>query len=162
GADVNRPATYGIRRTPLQLAIENGSQDIVQYLLDRGADINAFPAFTTGATALQLATIKGYTGFGELLLTCGADVNAARARRKGRTTFEGAAEHGRLDMLLLLQRWDVDIVSDGGEQYRNAVQFAKKNRQLAAARLVEMLYQAALNKSLRLSMVVKHHRGDHK
>lgn len=102
GADVNRPAKLGIKRTPLQLAAQIGSFEIVQALLMAGADVNAEPAVRGGATALQLAAIGGYVGVVELLLQCGADPNAAAAKHNGRTALEGAAEHGRIDMLKVL------------------------------------------------------------
>jgi ankyrin repeat protein len=142
GADVNRPARLGLLRTPLQLAAELGSMEIVQFLLDHGAEVNAAPCIFGGGTALQLAAIKGYVGMVELLLKHGANFNAPRAQFQGRTAFEGAAEHGRMDMVLFLYHRGVDLVSDGGEQIRRAIELATKNGQLAAKNLVEQISQS--------------------
>jgi ankyrin repeat protein len=139
GADVNYAAHLGTTRTPLQLAVETGSLDIVKFLLSRDADVNALPCIWGGGTALQLAAIKGYIGIAELLIQRGANINAPRGRYEGRTAFEGAAEHGRMDMLLLLYHEGVDLVSDGGEQVRRAMELAEENSQLGAKGLVEQL-----------------------
>ncbi|KAK3902110.1 ankyrin repeat-containing domain protein [Staphylotrichum tortipilum] len=104
-ADINAPArpNGGQPRTPLQLAAERGQGDMVRMLLDRGADINEASAPTRGRTALQAAA-SGLEGSPhmevvEFLLDKGADINAAPS---GRYAIEGAAEHGRLDMVQLL------------------------------------------------------------
>lgn len=143
GAKINCIPELGITRTPLQLAIDMGHYEIVRYLLEQGADVNAPPCIWGGGTALQLAAIKGHVGIAEMLIDRGADVNAARSKYQGRTAFEGAAEHGRMDMLLLLYHKHVDIVSDGGEQIRRAMDLAVKNGQMAAKSLVEQLAEAA-------------------
>uniref|UniRef100_A0A8H7NCW7 Clr5 domain-containing protein n=1 Tax=Bionectria ochroleuca TaxID=29856 RepID=A0A8H7NCW7_BIOOC len=54
GADINRPAKRGLKRTPLQQACEQGGFQMIKYLLDRGADIHAPPAVNGGATAHNL------------------------------------------------------------------------------------------------------------
>lgn len=139
GANVNYAAELGATRTPLQLAVETGSLEIVQFLLTRDANVNGAPCIWGGGTALQLAAIKGYVGIAETLIQHGADINAPRGRFQGRTAFEGAAEHGRMDALLLLYHKGVDLVSDGGEQVRRAIELAEKNAQLGAKGLVEQL-----------------------
>jgi len=50
GADVNRKARTGVKRTPLQRACELGSFNIVQLLLEKGADVNQEPADRGGGT----------------------------------------------------------------------------------------------------------------
>jgi ankyrin repeat protein len=102
GADINRPAKRGLKRTPLQQACEQGGFQMVKYLLDRGADIHAPPAVNSGATALQLAAIQGNVRIVRLLLDSGAKVNEAPAAVNGRTALQGAAEHGRVSVLDLL------------------------------------------------------------
>ncbi|KAL5366268.1 ankyrin repeat-containing domain protein [Aspergillus floccosus] len=68
----------------------------------------------------------------------GADVNAAPARRNGRTALEGAAEHGRIDMIRLFLDEGASLVGDdGGRQYRRAVELAGKNGHVAAAKLLK-------------------------
>ncbi|KAH8638873.1 hypothetical protein IG631_06643 [Alternaria alternata] len=86
-----------------------------------------------------------------MLVQHGADINALCSKYEGRTAFEGAAEHGRIDMLLFLFHNGVDIVSDGGKQMQRAGELAKSNGQLAANSLVEKLAETArLNAILEL------------
>jgi ankyrin repeat protein len=139
GGDVNYAAHLGTTRTPLQLAVEGGSLDIIKFFLSRDADVNAPPCIWGGGTALQLAAIKGFVGIADLLIQHGADINAPKGRYQGRTAFEGAAEYGRMDMLLLLYHKGVDLVSDGGEQVRRATELAEENGQLGAKGLVEQI-----------------------
>ena len=132
-ADVNKPATMGVQRTPLQKAAEVGSYSIVELLLGRGAEIDAPPAERGGATALQLAAIGGFIGVVELLLNWGADVNKSGAVVYGRTAIEGAAEHGRFDMVKFLHsRCIVEA-----KQYEQAVQLAIENGHNALADMLE-------------------------
>ena len=139
GADVNRPATKGVKRTPLQRAAEIGSFQIARILIDNGGLVNAQPAWRGGANAIQLAAIGGYIGIAELLLENGADVNAPAARVYGRTALEGAAEHGRIDMLKLL--FNVSAKFHGPE-YERALQLAKENGHMATRRYLESLSTA--------------------
>jgi ankyrin repeat protein len=142
GANLNDKAELGARRTPLQLAVEKGNLEVIEYLLKNGADVNAAPSIRGGATAIQLAAIKGNVGLAErLILEYKADFNAPACRFRGRTAFEGAAEHGRLDMLLMLYHKGVDLRSDGGTQLQRAMKFAEENGQVAAKALVEQIRQ---------------------
>jgi ankyrin repeat protein len=142
GANLNDNAELGARRTPLQLAVEKGNLEVIEYLLKNGADVNAAPCIRGGATAIQLAAIKGNVGLAERLISeYGADFNAPACRFQGRTAFEGAAEHGRLDMLLMLYHKGVDLFSDGGTQVQRAMKFAEKNGQVATKALVEQIWQ---------------------
>jgi ankyrin repeat protein len=141
GAKLNDKAELGALRTPLQLAVERGNLEVINYLLENGADVNAAPCIRGGATVIQLAAIKGNVGLAErLILEYSADFNAPACRFQGRTAFEGAAEHGRLDMLLMLYHKGVDLLSDGGTQVQRAMKFAEKNGQVAAKTLVEQIW----------------------
>ncbi|CAH0021606.1 unnamed protein product [Clonostachys rhizophaga] len=105
GANINRPARWGLKRTPLQQACEMGSFEMVQFLVTKDALINAPPAKDGGGTALQLAAISGSVQIVQFLLCKGAEIHAAPALKHGRTALEGAAEHGRVSVLdILLQR----------------------------------------------------------
>lgn len=50
-------------------------------------------------------------------------------------------------MMVFLMKNGVDIVSDGGKQYRRAIRFAEQNNQIPAKNLAEELYQIAKNVS---------------
>ena len=137
-ADVNLPATQGIKRTPLQKAAEMGNFDIVTLLLDHGADVNAPPAKARGATALQLAAIKGWVGIAVLLLDNGANVNVLPAKSNGRTTLEGAAEWGRPDMVKLLLERGVELESEGYRFFKSAMRLAEGNDHLAVVEFLQL------------------------
>ena len=145
GANIHLKPHRAIKQTPLQYACKLGRYSMVVNLLEQGADANAPASFDGGGTALQFASIGGFTGILELLLHHHADVNAASSKLNGRTCFEGATEHGRLDTMIFLMKNGADIVSDGGNQYRRAVEFAEQNEQIPAMNLAEELYQIAKN-----------------
>ena len=48
-----------------------------------------------------------------MLLDAGAHVNAQAALEYGRTALEGAAEHGRIDMVKLLLNSGVELSGSG-------------------------------------------------
>ena len=119
GADVNRKARIGLKRTPLQRACELGSFKIVQLLLEKGADVNQEPADRGGGTALQLAAISGSVKIVQLLLSRGALCHAPPAKVGGKTALEAAAENGCLELIRIL--WN----AGGGQFSREQIQKAK-------------------------------------
>ena len=130
GADVHRAARLGLKRTPLQQASEAGALDVVEHLLEKGVDVNEAPALRGGGTSLQLCAIKGYCGIADKLLKLGADIHAAPAETNGRTALDGAAEHGRRDMLMLFR----DATAPKGftsEQCSRAAKLAEENGHIA-------------------------------
>ncbi|KAM0815764.1 putative Clr5 domain-containing protein [Seiridium cardinale] len=137
GADINKEARLGIRRTPLQMACEVGSYPIVDLLLKHGANVHAAPAFREGANALQLAAKAGFLQIVSRLLECGANVHAPGARMGGRTALEYAAEHGRISVVMAL--WKAARVPFTIEQCQSAIAKAQKNGHVACAMLVEEL-----------------------
>lgn len=144
GASVNHNMQHFIRRSPLQMAAEIGNFEMVQYLLSEGAEID-FNCMHNSGTALQLAAIQGYVGIANLLLHHGANVNAMPARGHGRTALEGAAEWGRLDMILLLFKhgtdFDLQVGDDHKPQAERAIHFARENSHASLARFVEYLWK---------------------
>ena len=131
GAGVNAPAGDECGRTALQAAVEYGHIDIVRVLLKTDARSNR------EATALQFAAIGGYIGIARILLEAGWDVNASRAVLNGRTALEGAAEHGRLDMVQLLLNVGVDTSLVEEERYKSAIESARRSGHSAIAELLE-------------------------
>ncbi|CAI6336809.1 unnamed protein product [Periconia digitata] len=140
GADTNPHPQMGVIRTPLQAAVEAGALHIVHFLLDQGAEVNAPPAIRDGRTALQVAAEKGFIGIASVLISAGALVNAPAGHFVGRTAFEAAAEFGRIEMLIFLADKGVDIVSDGGKQYRNSRMMAETNGHTGIIMFIEDLY----------------------
>lgn len=76
-------------------------------------------------SALQGAAIKGDLQIARLLLKYHADDNAAAAPEKGRTAVEGAAEHGRMDMVRLLL--NAGARPDPVSGFSRAIKLADKN-----------------------------------
>jgi ankyrin repeat protein len=146
GAEIDYKRPIGLLRTPLQRAAEIGDLAIVQYLVEQGAIIDT-PPMNCGGTALQLAAMTGYVGIVSFLLERGAEPNYPPADGDGRTAFEAAAEWCRIDVMLLLMKWGVqlDLVlgKEHESQYRRAIRFAAANGFPAAARFVRHLYEGA-------------------
>lgn len=141
-AEVDYLPNQGLMRTPLQRAAENGHFEVVKYLLDRDVKVDQVPCYN-GGTELQFAAIGGYVGIATLLVEHGADVNYAPARGHGRTAFEGAAQWGRLDMVLFLVQAGDDLSlqfgTDGETQGERAVRFARSSGHLALSRFMQKL-----------------------
>jgi ankyrin repeat protein len=142
GADVNEAAAEFFGRTALQAAalLRPGPKKmaIVNLLLERSADINADPAAEEGGvTALQAAAIAGDLMLAELFISHGADVNAWSPSGDCRTAIEGAAEHGRLDMVQLLLNAGAtgDVTQTTG--FELAIELAEENGHFAVARLLK-------------------------
>lgn len=93
GADVNEVDSHG-RATPLGVAADSGSIDMVRLLLDRGADVNK-------ACPLLYASLKGNLKIVELLLERGADPNRFRIGTVP-SPLLAAAEAGHLDTVKML------------------------------------------------------------
>ncbi|KAI1111881.1 hypothetical protein F5Y14DRAFT_463945 [Nemania sp. NC0429] len=136
-ADVNKPAQFGIRRTPLQKAAEIDNLPIVHLLLDHGADVNGAPAMFDGGTALQLAAIHGNCEIATVLIEKGARADIPPPRGVyGRWPIEGAAENGRFDMLELL--WN-RFGSFPEEQCQSAMRRAERNGHFGCKEKIEEL-----------------------
>jgi len=147
GAKVDIPTVGAIRQTPLQAAVEIGAINIVEYLLQKNANPNEPPGYYRGRTALQLSAAKGCIGIASMLIEKGAAVNEPRCKFEGRTAFEAAAEEGRIEMLYFLVENGADLVSDGGQQRRNASWLAKNNGHHAVADAVDFLYNRECQKA---------------
>ncbi|KAI0896110.1 ankyrin [Annulohypoxylon nitens] len=137
GANVNKEAGFGLRRTPLQAAAHFGSLDIVEILLRSGADVNAKAAFWCGGTALQYAAGSGNCNIATILIEHGADMYSSPAEIGGRWPIEAAAEKGRLDMIQFL--WNITMFGFPLEQCRKAVQLAEGNGHMGCKELIIQL-----------------------
>ncbi|CZR68013.1 uncharacterized protein PAC_17912 [Phialocephala subalpina] len=155
--DPNSIVTYderhGVKHTALLEAIETRDKDLkaveveslelVTLLLKAKADVNARPSVRGGGTALQLATITGNCNIVATLLDWGADLHASPAEINGRWPLEGAAEHGRIEMIFFL--WRVN----GGfdlDQCQRAMNLAEGNGYLACRdAIAELAYANKAN-----------------
>lgn len=98
-ADVNEPGGNG--KTPLILAAQNGHEDIISYLLERGAEVNGRNA-ADGTTALMWAANTGRARIVELLLESGGD--ARLIAKDGWSAGEAARMAGHDDIAAKLDR----------------------------------------------------------
>lgn len=135
-----RIALGSISRTAVQVAVESGSPEMLQLLLQYGADVKRPTGYLRGANCLQLAAGAGNIGLVRFFLDKGAQVNAKRSFFDGRTAIEIAAEHGRLDVLKLLLLQDEHLFKTLAERYQfiRAAKFAEKH---CHGVIVEMLRQ---------------------
>jgi ankyrin repeat protein len=137
GADVNAAPSllnYGddCTRTALQAAAGKGGLEMVRFLLEAGADVESkVPSENEEGTALQFAAMAGSMSVVTLLIHNGADVFASAKGRRGRTAIEGAAEHGRLDMVKFLL--DLGVEAAGSRAKR----FARKEGHDGVVALLE-------------------------
>lgn len=94
--------------------------------------MNAGPV-THGATAVQFAAINSNFAKMEILLKPGGNVNAPVGDDEdGRTTLEGAAERGRLDMVLYLLNLGANVEGRTDLNYRRTMYRASRNPVLVA------------------------------
>ncbi|KAI1735272.1 hypothetical protein F4680DRAFT_470180 [Xylaria scruposa] len=146
GAEVNKPARFGIRRTPLQKAAELNNIEIVGLLLEHGAEVNAPPAIFGGATALQFAAIHGNCELAMTLIEHGAQLDLSPSKGPhGRWPLEGAAENGRLDMIQLL--WDANSGPFDDKQCQKAMRLAEHYGHLGCRDLIKELMANSLRSS---------------
>jgi ankyrin repeat protein len=71
-----------------------------------------------------------------MLLKAGAHVNASPAYIEGRTALEGAAEHGRLDLVQLLINAGAGANAWEDVRYERAAELAKENHHFAIAEIL--------------------------
>lgn len=140
-ADVDFPASYGVKRTPLQRATELGSKETIELLLDKGANVNSPAAQRGGGTALQFAAMKGYIPIARLLLEKGAEVDAPASKVHGRTALEGAAWEGRLDMVAVLLKAGAALWGTDQRQIARAIAFAEENSHTYISELLRRYQQ---------------------
>jgi ankyrin repeat protein len=97
----------GIGYSPLHLAAQKGSMDVVELLLANKADINARAG--RGATPLHKAAAEGHISVAELLLANKAEIDARD--NLGRTALHWAVlnSHHEMVQLLLANNADVNI-----------------------------------------------------
>ena len=111
GADPNARNLIGY--TPLHLASQSGTVEMVAALLAAGADPNARQV--SGDTPLHFASFYGRVEIVRALLGAGAEVDARTDN--GRTPLHGAARPGSAQSMaaLLAAGADVNVRSDDGE-----------------------------------------------
>ena len=135
GADINAPPlsfSEGQPRTALQAAAGNGDLKMVRFFLEVGATVEStVRSEDEQGTELQFAAIAGSMSVVTLLIQKGANVNAAAIGRNGRTALEGAAEHGRLDIVQLFLSLGAEVAGS------RAIQFARKEGHDGVVALLE-------------------------
>lgn len=100
--------------TPLWWAAENGHENAVRLLLEKGASAEA-KVEASGMTALHLAAGNGHEDIVRLLLLGGADLNAKLANPRPHTPLHLAAENGREAVVRLLLEQGADLNAERGD-----------------------------------------------
>jgi uncharacterized protein len=124
--------------TPLLIASQSGSTDVLRLLLEAGDDPNARTT-TGGTTALQLAARSGDAQAVELLIDHGAEVDA-REHSQGHTALMFAAAHNRPEAAraLIARGADPSLVNDARDIAEVAEEENRlrnlRNEQVAALR----------------------------
>jgi ankyrin repeat protein len=135
GANVNAAPLskcFGVLRTALQAAAGSSDVSMVRFLLEAGADVESkVPSEDEQGTALQFAAIAGSMSVVTLLTQKGANVKALAIGVHGRTALEGAAEHGRLDIVQLLLNLGAEVAGS------RAIQFAREEGHDGVVALLE-------------------------
>ena len=113
GADVDATTDLGV--TPLWLAAENGSDEMVSLLLAAGADPDS--RLLSGETIVMTAAQSGNGEVVRSLLAAGADPNAAVTRDQTALMWAAARGHGEAVAALIEFGADVDARSEVREHY---------------------------------------------
>lgn len=97
--------------TPLMIAVNRGSDDIAQLLLDNGADPDIKDT-AYGRTALHIAASKGYDKIAAALISKGAGLNITD--NKGQTPLYSALYHGndQITKLLIQNKAENKVIND--------------------------------------------------
>lgn len=99
--------------TPLILAVYNNSEDVVDFLLQKGAKTGGQDA--AGNTALMGVSFKGYTNVAKKLLDAGADVNERNGNGATALTFAATFGHLAIAEMLLQNGADINLADARGK-----------------------------------------------
>ncbi|KAI9928609.1 hypothetical protein MW887_001824 [Aspergillus wentii] len=102
GAEVNEGSD-----APIQIASEQGHEDMVQMLLNNGADTHG--RGSTDTTALGFASSAGHQRIVEMLLEHGADVDEHDVDGHFKTALQLAARAGSLGIVNILLKHGADV-----------------------------------------------------
>lgn len=128
--------------TALQVAVLDGNEKLVQFLLDAGVSLNEKPASEPMGrrmprTALQAAIDKKNQRLTELFIEQGADVDAPAAEDSGATALQLACIHGDLDLSLRLLELGADVNAGGALRHgRTALQGAAEHGRIDTIQLL--------------------------
>lgn len=130
-ADVQAKNRYGV--SPLSLACQNGSDELVGLLLAAGADPNS--SLPGGETALITAARTGRCEPVKLLISKGADVNASE--HKGQTALMWAAAEGHVDVIDALIAAGADVKAQLSSGFTSLFFAIREGQTAATLRLIE-------------------------
>ena len=125
--------------SPLFIAASEGSEEVVDALLEKGSADTSWTDETYGYTALHVAVEAGHEAVTLHLVAAGADVD--RRSKYGKTPLISAAYHGRVECakILLAAHADDSVEDNKG---KTAMRWAElKSREIA-----ELLRQHAMRR----------------
>jgi len=114
GKDVN--VTTGRGWTPLLLAVESKSADIVKLLLSNGANVNGMCGSAVQKGALHISAFNGDATMTELLLQHGADVNMLASNGCTPLHSAAASQQKNIQVALLLLKHGCCIYARNDKQ----------------------------------------------
>jgi ankyrin repeat domain-containing protein 17 len=150
GADINMDVGPGL--PPLIIAVQQGHEALLQFLLERGANVNA-TAKNLGTTALMYAVECGHTELLPHLLAREADVN--HQSRTGETALMLACTGGDPDIVRLLLNHGADhtIVSNANVTAQSYADYAGHKLNISAMAAEAEGVRAAAQETLRQQMI---------
>ncbi len=137
GVDVNEPMSDGV--TPLLLAVQCSTLEVVQALVAKGADMSAKDE--EGKTALAHAVLKGHAETAAFLVTAGADWDITVTGDDGRPQplFDVAVARGTISVVKAIVRRMPAEGPEGAASYERlerAAAVAVTNRSLPSLKVL--------------------------
>ena len=130
GAPVDAVNDYGV--TPLALACTNGSNSMIELLLDAGADANDR---ANGQTVLMLAANTGRVEAVRTLLAHGAEIDATEPEN-GQTALMWAVAEGHTDVVKLLIARGANVQARSRSGFTPLLFTAREDHGLEMARIL--------------------------
>jgi ankyrin repeat protein len=166
GAELNQPNLWGhTTGTPLTLAVQVGSAELVRVLLDHGAKVNLRSGGFDGTPPILLAAAHGNVEIVKTLIDAGAEVNARRGDSTDALFWACVHGHTAVIRLLLLNGAQIrsrhlsEAISGGHlDSVRTLIDFHAELSWLSSGRtMLEIAEQSrSANRVKMISLIRKH------
>lgn len=132
--------------TPLMVAVNQGSYQLVKLLLDKGANVNTV-CLDNGHTALLNAAIKGNVSVIELLIDRGANLER-KDFANSFTALQFSADYGHIDAVLKLLDCGADQTA-GDKHFATYIELAKSRNNQS---MLNAVYSWHENQKLKMNI----------